>query len=760
MASPTVDDTSNTAKQNKDLTTALARYTACQPEFLQWSREANEDFKFLSGEQWDDQAKQTREQAGQVCLTSDRISPAIRQVKNDLVQNTPAIIVNPTGNGPEQDEAKNIQGLVRHIEYDSGATTVYAQAAFNQVSVGKGYIRVCSKYEAEDSMDQKLCIEEIANPANVIYGPHEKLDGSDAEYCFVINDIPKDDYARLYTTGKIADAVQNDGGGWNNVDLGPAWMSSDTIRVAEYWFKDYKSATLTRWKNKADGSYYDTTVPPEGENVPAGTKAKDWVKGPSRDVQMCKIKCYLINGMEVLKPYEFPGYYLPIVPVIGDVVYVDGKKLVSGMVKAMKDPQKAYNFMISVRAEIVAMAPKAPWVAAAEAIKNYDKMYASANTMNYSVLPYNHVDAKGNPIPPPQRQTAGGDVGAVSAVVDGAAGDLQATSGIYDGTVGAQSNETSGKAIMARGKQAETSNAHYYDHLCASIRHIGRIIVGAIPTYYDTARAVRIIKPDDQTEVLQINQMLDNGKKHDFTLGKYDVVIETGPSYATKREEAASAAMELAAGIGAQNPQLVANIIDLVAGAQDWPMAKQIAARLKASVPPEILAATGEADQNQMEPEEKVQALQQQLTQATQQLQQMQLQEQMLQVKLADETQKNQTQEQKNQIEKYKADLDYNIKAQELALEEATTELEFTTKQQSFQLQREQMEIQRQQMGIKALQAASDISDGMHDREDAYLDRSRDKTIATISDIKPIEMIPIGQETVPSNEEMGGKFNS
>ena len=169
-----------------------------------------------------------------------------------------------------------------------------------------------------------------------------------------------------------------------------------------------------------------------------------------------------------------------------------------------------------------------------------------------------------------------------------AADDLKAVTGIHDASLGAPGNETSGRAILMRQREGDVGTFVYIDNLARAIRHAGRILVDLIPHIYDTERTMRILGEDGGETFAVINQAAlgPDGPVvlNDLSAGKYDVEVTTGPSFSTKRIEAAESMMAFVQAV----PPAAALIGDLIARNMDWPGAEAIAERLRKALPPGI----------------------------------------------------------------------------------------------------------------------------------------------------------------------------
>ena len=331
----------------------------------------------------------------------------------------------------------------------------------------------------------------------------------------------------------------------------------------------------------------------------------------------------------VLDETTIPCEWIPVIPVIGNELWVDGKRQLTGMVRMVMDAQRAYNYARSAYIEQVALAPKAPFVAADGQVEDYAAEWASANTRNLAVLRYRPVDNAGHPVPPPQRQIPPQPSSGWLQELDLAERDIQSALGMYNASIGAPSNEKSGKAILARQREGDVSTYHYIDNLARSLRQLGKCLISMIPRVYDSQRVVRILGEDGSPDMVKINPQLpvpsikakdEKGRMVRLvnpSIGKYDVSVYVGPAYTTKRQEAAEAMVEMTRG----NPELMALVGDLMIEAMDWPMADRISKRLKAMLPPQIQQAESEADDEQAKVQAAVQQVAQQFQQQAQEFQ-------------------------------------------------------------------------------------------------------------------------------------------
>lgn len=551
---------------------------------------AIEDLKFLAGDQWDEDAKASR--TGLPCLTINTLPQFVAQVVGDIRINRPAIKVRPAEDA-DKDLADIREGLIRAIERDNDAQGVYAQAGQNQVACGIGNYRIALKYASDDGFERDIAIEAIPNPFAVAWDPlSTERTGKDAAYCFVVDEVPRKEFIARYKDDLPSELTipLSDANGWHNVD---------TVRVTEYWIVKETPQMMALLEG-------GQVVP--ADKVPAGVQPIQM-----RTVRRKSACMYLISGTAILDgPYELPIDRLPIIRVQGWEINVGDKRTRFGLVRFAKDPARLRNYWRSVTAQTIAMAPKGKWLLHETAVpEDGEDDFRTAAKSNDPLLKW-AGSVKPEYTSPPQMPTALLQEAALNAQ------DIKDVTGLHDASLGARSNETSGKAIQARQREGDVATYVYHDNLHAAIKEGGRVVNQLIPVVFDTPRTIRAVGEDDAVKVHRINDP-ENPDSVDINKGKYDIAIETGPSYSTKRVEAAESMAQFFQVV----PAAAQAAGDLFAKAQDWPLAEEIGARLKKTLPPQLV----EEDDEEKTPE-AMQAKQA----ATQQAQQ----QQAMQAKAAD----------------------------------------------------------------------------------------------------------------------------
>lgn len=591
-----------------------------------------EDVRFARmGEQWPAEIRLEREQSARPCLTINRMPAFIRQVVNDARQNKPAIKVKPVDSNADPETADVINGLIRNIEVTSNADVAYDTAVENAVTGGFGYWRVETDYAYDDVFDLDLKITRIANPLTVVPDPASiEADSCDWNEAFISDLYTKAEFEARWKGADKVDFETDD-------EYRNDWIEDEMVRVAEWWQRERVKKTILKLSSGEvlDGEHYE-------KHKELFDSLGLQVVG-EREGEGYKVRQRIMSGAQILEENDWAGRYIPIIPVYGDEVVLDGRRHFFGLIHHAKDAQRQYNYWRTTSTELAALSPRVPFIGPVGAFDTDGARWATANTHNHAYLEYD------GPIAPQRQPFSGVPAGALQEAMN-ASDDMKSVMGLYDASLGQRSNETSGRAILARQREGDTSTFHFIDNLNRAIRHTGKVIIDLLPHVYNAERIVRILGEDGTENKVQVNAPYEvqqpNGvvqKLHDLTVGKYDVVCDTGPSFNTRREESATQMLELLRVF----PQAAPMLGDLLAKNMDWPGADEIAERMKAMLPPQL--------QGQDPRLQQMQQVMQQMQQAMGQLQQ---ENQQLKMRQQFDAQKAQTDARKVDIEGFKAETD------------------------------------------------------------------------------------------------------
>jgi hypothetical protein len=720
---------------------ALERFAIVQSaESKQRAREL-EDLKFdraLPEDQWPTEIMKARQggvgpdgkvTAARPCLTINRLGQPVQTVTNEARQARLGIEVKPKGNGANDETAEVLQGMIRTIEVDSRAPVGRIWALERAAKCGRGAYRVLTEYANDGDHDLDIVIKRIKNQGTVYLDPYaSEPDWSDGEWCIITEDIPKKQFKREFKHSKIA-AMLDDVIAATELqsitDRAPGWVDGDTVRIAEYFYLEHESKTLVDLPEplitEKGPTKFLEDFPPDAAELIKAQIARGEID--SRPVDIRKVKWCKITATEVLEEQEWPGRYIPVVPVIGREFNVDGEACYKGIISDSKDAQRSYNVMRSGQVEAVGLNTRAPWVVAEGQLEGYQAMWDQANTKNYSALVYKPTSHEGNLLPPPQRNTAEPAIQAISQAVREAEADIKATTGIFDPSLGnLTSRERSGKAIESLKEQGQLGTSNYLENLAMlSMHYEAKILLDLIPKiYHRKGRIVRLLgdDPADERQVMLNQPFTEQGgqlqpaptqppgmlgkmgaaiggmmgrpappppKHYDLAKGDYGVVVSVGRSFQRQRDANQATYQAVMEAV----PEAAVNMLDLVFEEMDGPAAKKLAKRFKKLIP-----AAAEDGTEGLPPEAQAQ-----IAQLQQQLQEAQAVAQQLQQEAAIETAKIQGQQQTEQIklqgqqqtEAVKLQAESQIEAQKLASERelAAIKLEAETRMAEQKLQAE-----------------------------------------------------------------------
>lgn len=565
---------------------------------------AIEDLKFLYEEngQWQDDVLNKRK--GRPNYTYNRVIGALNQVIGDQRQNKPSIKVRAVDSEADPKTAEVYSGLIRNIESNSDAETAYDTAFKFAAAGGFGLWRVLPEFTDDDSFDQDICIKRVANPFTAYCDPSANdFEKRDSNWWIIAERMSKDTFRQMYPKASL-DNINID-------DYDSQWFMDNEVRIAEYFRKTPVEKTLALLSDGRTVEYTKDIDQVKDELAALGIEIKRF-----RTVQSHVIEWMKVSGSEILEgPIKYNWKYIPIVPVYGRTINIDGEELYQGLIRHSKDPQRSYNYTRSTMIERVALTPKAPYMATPQQIKGHEEMWRQGNVKNFPYMLYN-VDPD-SPMAKPSREEPPDVPNAMIALAAQDADDIKATTGFFDAAIGRQSNETSGKAIIARDRQGDVGSFEFIDNLSKAIKFTGEILVDMIPQVYDTERQIRILGVDGKEDFVPINQTVvdeESGKEvkiHDLAQGKYDVAVSVGPSYTTQRQESADMLIQLAG-----QAQLVGQVAsDLIVKNLDMPGADELEKRLRGVMIRQGVIKPEEDDKDIIEPPSEMEQVMQQLQQ-------------------------------------------------------------------------------------------------------------------------------------------------
>lgn len=576
------------------------------------SADQREDYKrcvrMTFGDQWEPAARTAREKAGRPALSFPVLHTYVQRVTNQARKERPQPKVNAVGEGASQKVAEVYEGLFRHVFTASAADVAFDTAVECAGSGGFGYYKFTTEYVADGSFDQEPRVRRILDPLTIFFDPNAiEPDYSDARFVFERRRMSKDEFKRTFP-GK----QPND---WDDGDEYRAdWEDGEDVFICEYSYVETKTREL--WQMPDGVKAYRDEI--EASGLYEGVKPVQTRKEDQNTISKC-----IIDGAQVLEETVWLGKWLPIVPVLGKEVIVDGKRKLFSVISFALDGQKLVNATGSGVAEQLQLSSRAPWVGPKGSMK--DKRWDDS-TQNWSKLEYEAFDEEGRPLPPPTRNTYEAPVQALTQSLMLFTDNVKRAVGYVDTVQNPSQADLSGIAVQRREQQSDLTNAHFEDNLVRSQWHAGRILLDLIQKYIDTPRAMRILAPDGTVSMQAITMALDGGvvpmvagyegKEHiRIDVGRYDVTISTGPSYTSRLEAETDALLKTLQA----DPNLWAGFADVLFKLMGYPELEQ---RARMLLPPQIQEALANEEQNiSPEAQAKIMQLATQLQATQQQLQ-------------------------------------------------------------------------------------------------------------------------------------------
>lgn len=525
-----------------------------------WVEDMN--FAFVPGAQWDQNALNNRQ--GRPCYSYNRVVGAINQVTGDERQAVPGAKVRPANKQASLETADIFGGMIRNIESCSSAKAIYDQQYKYAVAGGFGAWRIISKYKEEDSFDQELEIVPIENPLNVSWDhacqdPFKRFQNQ----CVVSERISRKQYKDQFPgfTPQTFDVSRDNKG----------WVTKDEIRIAEYFkriCKKRKIALLSDGRIVDDDEEFRIVEEELKRAKQLGQSTVDVVD--RRETEDWTVKWWKVDGAQVLEgPIEYNWKRIPVIRLPGRYVNIEGKQILSSLIRFTKDSQRSYNYNRSTMVELVSLTPRAPYIGTAKMFKGYENQWNNANKANRPYLVYD-VDPDA-PNARPTREPPPDVPQALVVLATQDAEDIKQTTGYYNPAMdsGEGGTDQSGRALIQQSRVGDSGTYEFIDNLSKAIQYTAECLIDMIPTVYIGEQVVRVIGEDGVEDYEEINKVTPDGLMNSLAEGRYDVTVTMGPAFATARQDALRTLIETITAMpvfGEIAPDLIAKNLDVDGG--------------------------------------------------------------------------------------------------------------------------------------------------------------------------------------------------
>lgn len=559
-------------------------------------RDSRDDLSFRAGTQWDDSDARIRKLQGRPTLVLSQIDQYVRKIVGQSRSMAPSVRVFSVDLDTPPEMAQLFEGAIRDIEQRTNAQHARMNAHTDQVTCGIGHYEV--GYEMHPTKpEMQICIKTIKDPLSVVWDPSSsEIDRSDARFCFRTLQIPLTEFETKFPDSEPRDFATSRVSGYSyRYYDNLRWTQGAHVTLCQNWEKYTKKH---KFIVVAGGMTIDVT------DMEDETIAKfQPIDGYSRDIDHLKFQ--LLSGNDILEEIkDYPCRHIPIVPVIGEEIYTNEGVYRQGVVRKMREPQKMYNYMMSIGMEQLGQSVKSPFILSNGMIDSgNENMWRQANTGALPFLVFNPDPSFPNL--KPERSLSPTQHRDTMQVAQMFVNDMSNASGLHQEALGKETNAKSGKAIESRQMESSVMTNIFGHHLQASVRHEGRILLSMIQHLYTKNQKIRIITSEQKEEFVEINKKFYHYPSdrvvilNDMTQGEFEVRASSGPSYGSIKKESLNNLMEIVR----LNPQMMPFILPEMVALMEVPNQET----LKQAVNNYQAAVMGQAGIQQQQQQQSIQ---------------------------------------------------------------------------------------------------------------------------------------------------------
>jgi len=418
-------------EDEQEMLEAMRKQFTDDINFDRLNREAAlEDAKFLTGNQWDDVTRSKREAARKPVLTVNRLPAFLATIiGNRRLNETQIRVVADVGGKAELAEVR--EGLIRNIQKENKADTIYDMTLQNVATCGIGNFMLTLDYDNNNVFYQSIKMRVLPDPLAVVWDRQlVEPTGADAAHCFIIETMLVDDFKKLWPWATPSDLMYDL---TLRGDLrANGWVADQSVRVVSWWRMCSRKRMIALMD---DGTTQDVTDDLDDPETLARIVQRDDGEPIMREVSIPYAQKYLCSGMDILDgPYDLPISRLPVYRVPGWEVWVAEWKHRWGLVRFLKDPQRLHNYWRSVIAERLMLTPRASWIAADTAVAGREEEWRQAHLSDDPLLVWNAESGQ-----KPERAEPAHVEQALIGEADMSAQDIKDVANIHEAALGQES---------------------------------------------------------------------------------------------------------------------------------------------------------------------------------------------------------------------------------------------------------------------------------------------------------------------------------
>lgn len=547
-------------------------------------------FVFVDGAQWEDALRLQFDNKPRFEI--NKLHLACIRIFNEYRANRVTVKFEKADDDADDHTADFLQGIHRADEKRSGGSEAYDNAFEEGTAGGFGAWRLTNVYvdeEDEEDEKQKIIFEPIYDADRFVFWDlgGKKYDKSDAKHCWVLTAMGRAEYTDTYgdspndayaTAATYTASAQSMGLGRLVTMTEFDWYTPDVVYIVEYYKIEEKKKKVhvfrpnhlnTKDKDvKIDDD--DLKADEDGKDPRKDLEAQGYTHIRTRTVKRKRVHKYIHDGARVLEDCGFiAGPNIPIVPFYGKRAWVDNQERIQGHIRTGKDSQRLLNMQVSLLAIISALSPRAKPVFTPQEIRGHEMTWADDNINDNPFLLKNAYDPEDGTPPQvlPLQFTQPPNVPpALAAMIEMTNADIKELMGGQEEGEKVVSNISD--ALMERVQSKIDMQAFIYiDNFSKSMERSGQIWLGMAKEIYDEdGRLMVSVGPDGKHSHVRLKQprMVEGVSQvvNDPAKGKFDVTVDTGPAFKSKREATVRGLVSLLQFV--QDPQLIQIITSLI----------------------------------------------------------------------------------------------------------------------------------------------------------------------------------------------------
>lgn len=502
----------------------------------------------------------------------NKIARECDRIIGEYRQNRISVRFRPKDGQASEALAEKLNGKFRADYQETSGGEACDNAFDDAVTGGFGCWRMCADYE--DEMDpsneqRRISLLPVYDPATCVFFDQDskQYDRSDATWAMEMFSMTPKAFEAEYPDSIAASLSKDDSG--TQYD----WSTPDAIYVGRYYEVRTEKVKISAWRNQITNA---TAIYDEDQikDIEDELKEGSFEMLGEREVKKRRVYCGLLSGAEWLEePKRIPGEHIPLIPVYGRRAFVDNQERIEGHAAKAMDAQRLENLMVSMIADNATQAggDGIPIVDVNFIPGPLADHWAQRNKKRPAFLPMvSQKDKQGAVVA--QAQVSG--YTPPTQMPPALAGLLQYTGTAIQQITGASQLENMPSNVATDTvdsifNRMDTQSYIYMDNMAKSMRRAGVVWLSMAREVYGSDTPMRIVNEDGTDDVALMNgavidrQTGEEVALNDLSQGNYEVTVDVGQSFATRRDATVKSLLSMLALIPPSTPKhdLVSSMI-------------------------------------------------------------------------------------------------------------------------------------------------------------------------------------------------------